>query len=559
MKMLETLNPIKLIGNGVLLLVALSLCSTGVVRAEISVSDNWDKSGKVSVKTGKMTVVFGKENAGVIQVYSISGQANKKSMQMLPFHSQDSKVQSIVSCEIIKSTAKEVEIMASFSTDQKTIDGTFLFDDAGTIQVKPTQNFNGISVLSSIKHAVLPGRILDDVLYDPGDYPNAGHLHIPVENLLMGLLDGRDGILVCTIPSGKQQVRLLFEDGKPEERAFRAVEIELDEKSVYLTVLSAPGIWHKQELLDSYLEKEVELPWKRPFPAKWKTHLLERGEVETAYAFQSGKQSFWRAGLGSPTYPAWFEGDKAFLRFSKQFPPVGRALIYPLEGRKDTPVEFATRCLGGEEVPSLRRSKGLKRPTSVVGCESCDGHDYMTRTFRMGLQNRLKKYLREGLDDFQATTNAYAGRLLEYHNFIESMKVKVKSWREQAVPELQPFMDKMKDDLETLDEEYSQRMGDMTAPELLRYQTESIERLKALAEEKGVEVYPEAAFLIEENHLSVVLTEGVAVGAGGQMREWSRQVAYSCVDNADAVKYAVEIRKELRNHLGSGVSFECVY
>jgi len=549
-------KPIKLVASGLPLFVALSLCCTAVAWAEVSVTDNWDQSGKVSVTTGHMIVEFSQGDAGVT-VYSRSGQTTKKSMQVVPFRSRDVKARGIVRCKVIKSTAKQVEIAASFSAGQRTIDGTFLFDEAGTIHVKPAQDFNGISVGSPIEYAVLPSRIVDDVIYEPAKYPDADQLHLPAENLVMGLLDGRDRILACAIPPGKQQVRLLLEDGKPEERDFRAVEIELDQKSVYLTILSAPGIWHRQELLPSFLEKDVEIPWQKPFQARWKTHLLEGGNVETAYAFKSGKQDFWRAGLGSSVYPVWFEGDKAFMRLSKKFPPVGHVFIYPLEDHPDTPIAFATRCLG--DVPSLAKKIKIDRPDSVVGCESCDGHDYMTRIFRVGMQYRERKFLREGLDDFMGVTGSYARRLVQYHNFVEDMKARVKSWYENATPELRPFLGKIKHDMRELAEEFSRRMGGMTAPQHLQYQTEAIDELRVLVGEKGLEVYPRAAFLIEENHLFISRFEGIPAKVGGQARELARRVAHNCTFSAAAAEYAKKIRKEIRELLGKGAKFESIY
>ena len=95
----------------------------------------------------------------------------------------------------------------------------------------------------------------------------------------------------------------------------------------------------------------------------------------------------------------------------------------------------------------------------------------------------------------------------------------------------------------------------------MRYQNEVIAKLKALVEEGGIEVYPEAAFLIEENHHLVDLFEdGVSGIAGAQAREWTRQAAYGCADNPAAVKYAEQIRREVREFLGTDAThYESAY
>jgi len=105
--------------------------------------------------------------------------------------------------------------------------------------------------------------------------------------------------------------------------------------------LSAPGIWHKEELLPSYLERDVAINWKRPFPAKWVTQLSEAG-VKTTFKFRESKlKRIWRGVIGSYIYPVWFNGDNAFYRLGKKIPPKGESIIYCLE-RKDTPISVST-------------------------------------------------------------------------------------------------------------------------------------------------------------------------------------------------------------------------
>ena len=560
MTMLKTSNGAGVITKGLAVwIIALGLCSAAVVHADISISDNWDRTGRLSLETENVIVVFSKGDAGLL-VYSKSKQAKKESMKIVPFYSPDSQAQSTIGCKIIRSTANQVEVGASFSAAQKTIEGSFLVDESGTIQVKPSQNFNGISILSPIKYAVLPSRIVDDVIYDPVKYPRADQLHLPSENLLMGLLDGRDRILVCAWPPGKQQVRVLLEDEKPDQHSFRAVDVELDGKSIYLGILLAPGIWHKEELLPSYLEKDVEIPWKKPFQARWKAQLFERGELETAYPFRSRRSDIWRPGFGAFIYPLWFQEDKTFIHLSKKVPPAGHVLIYALEGHKNTPMEFARRCVG--DIPSLGKAKrGLQDPGYRVGLHSCDGRDYMQRIFSVGLQKRERKLLLDGLDDFMGTAKVFGDRLVEYDNFIQRMKAKIDSWLQahEGNPELQPFLNKMKHHLEKVELEYRRRMGDRTAPELLSYEIEAINIVKSLVGDEGLEGYAEAKYFLWESNISGGRIEIVPTMVGGQAREWSRQAAYSCAHNVAAVKFAEEIRREIREFIGNGTLWECVY
>ncbi len=105
-------------------------------------------------------------------------------------------------------------------------------------------------------------------------------------------------MLVVTWPSGQQRVKLAM-GGSQDSRLIQSVDLENDGKSIYVALLSAPGIWHKEDLAPSYLEKDVESSWKRPFPAKWITQLDEAG-VQTRFTFRESKlPRIWRGAAGS--------------------------------------------------------------------------------------------------------------------------------------------------------------------------------------------------------------------------------------------------------------------
>lgn len=97
--------------------------------------------------------------------------------------------------------------------------------------------------------------------------------------MFVGLLKGEHDEWVMTWPKGKQQLRLTLANDSLGQRVFESVDFDNDGQSLYLATLSAPGIWHREVLKPTYLEKEVTLTWKRPFAAKWKTQLTE-GEFE---------------------------------------------------------------------------------------------------------------------------------------------------------------------------------------------------------------------------------------------------------------------------------------
>src|SRR5204862_3723507 len=132
-----------------------------------------------------------------------------------------------------------------------------------------------------------------DLILSATEYPSAGTVHLPAENLFVGLLRGESHEFVMTWPKGNQQLRLNFADEPQGKRVIESVDFDTDGQSIYLAALSAPGIWHREELKPTYLEKDVAMTWKKPFAAKWKTQLTEAG-VRTTFAFRESKGQIWR-------------------------------------------------------------------------------------------------------------------------------------------------------------------------------------------------------------------------------------------------------------------------
>src|SRR5262249_50967700 len=117
-------------------------------------------------------------------------------------------------------------------------------------------------------------------------------------------------------------------------------DFENDGHSLYLAPLRAPGLWRKETLAPSFLEKDVAISWTRPFPAKWKTQLEEAG-VKTTFAFRGAKAEIWGGVPGSYSYPVWMNESNTFYHLSKKVPPRGESVVYFLEGQ-DTPPSITT-------------------------------------------------------------------------------------------------------------------------------------------------------------------------------------------------------------------------
>ena len=293
----------------------------------------WSAKGRV--------VIYSKDNPDLPGDASLQNAGlGRKIVEFVPLQTK-TQPSNISRCEILRNADDEVAVEVAFScTGSAEVSAVFIFGKTGIEEIKPGEKMKGISLLSSMEYGVVPGFIGDDLIFGPAEYASANTLAIPAENLFLGLLAGEHSELVMTWPKGKQQIRLQLGHEQQGKRAIESIDFDNDKQSLYLAVLSAPGIWHKETLAPSYLEKDVAIKWKKPFAAKWKTQLSEAG-VKTTFAFRETKGQVWRGVPGSYSYPVWFDGDDAFYHLSKKVAPKGVSLIYFVEGQ-DTPFSVAT-------------------------------------------------------------------------------------------------------------------------------------------------------------------------------------------------------------------------
>jgi hypothetical protein len=124
--------------------------------------------------------------------------------------------------------------------------------------MRPSPNITGLSLLGRIRYGVVPDFLCDDLILDPREDPLFETLHLPSANVFLGLLEGENDILTVTWPQGRQRVRLTTDKKQRGPGLIESVDIENDGKSVFLAVLSAPGIWHEEVLSASYLERHSQ-------------------------------------------------------------------------------------------------------------------------------------------------------------------------------------------------------------------------------------------------------------------------------------------------------------
>ncbi|MGD8500892.1 MAG: hypothetical protein PVJ86_09610, partial [Phycisphaerales bacterium] len=439
----------------------------------------------------------------------------------------------------------------------------FSFSKKEIVEIKPAGNMKGISLLSRINYGVIPDFIGDDLIFDPGQYPSINTLCIASENLFLGLLSGQDNLLVVTWPKGKQQMKLVLDDEQEEPRLIESVDFANDGKSIYLAVLGAPGIWHKEPLKPSYLEKDVAINWKRPFPAKWITQLYEAG-VKTTFTFRESKDRIWRGAVGHYTYPVWFKADNAFYRLSKKIPPKGQSIIYFVE-RKDTPVSVSApvdimkETLGRQACDTILDLAGRKLRThhrrgsaGIRRACTCGCTDAIQAVFEAGQEVEKREYVEGAVDDMVYFVRQHVARINEYRDFANNM-IEFLNLTRKSTADLKPLINNMEAIVQEIPLEYSRQRENMKT---LEYADQLARRTKALAQKKAPGNLSAYAELSKKWREMGGAQDDVVAQFHRITRKLSQQAGYGCVNQSKAVEIAREIRRRCRKCLRNPDGYE---
>jgi len=504
-------------------------------------------------------ILYSKAGEGTSEASTAAGH---KAWEFVPsqFRSQSCK---ITRCEILRNAADEVVIQAAFAgTGSSATSALFYFGKSDVVEIKPAANMKAVSLLAPIEYGVVPGFVGDDLIFGATDAP-AETLALPAENVFVGLLKGEADELVMTWPKGKQQLNLRLAGGQQDNRAIESVDFENDGQSFYLTILSAPGIWHREQLKPDFLEKDVALTWKKPFPAKWKTQLTEAG-VRTTFAFRQAKGTVWRGVPGSYNYPAWFDGENAFYHLSKKVPPKGESIIYFLEGQ-DTPVSVSTptdiikATLGRQMSDSILDPTGRKLRThhrrggdGVHRACTCGCTEAIQAVFESRQELAKQEYVKEALGDMKFFVECHVERIEEYQRFANDMIQFLKS-KASSTPDLKPYLESLQTLAEQIPQEYSVQKENMKTPD---YVTELIGKTMTLAGTRSTNNLPAYMELLKAWRGMGGAQDYVVAQCHMITRKLFQEAGYGATTNAKALPVAIEVRGRCRQILRNPDGYE---
>jgi hypothetical protein len=335
--------------------------------------------------------------------------------------------------------------------------------------------------------------------------------------------------------------------------------------------LEAPGIWHKEELKPSYLERDITINWKKPFPARWITQLRETTgsqKIRTTYRFSGFKGRIDRPGTGKYIYPVWFEGEDTFYRLGKRIPPEGESLIYFLERRGtpvsvSTPVDIMKEALGMQacetiiDLPGRALRTHHRRPGGTIWeayeayvCGFLDG--VLNPIFEKGQEVENKELVEETVDDIVFFVKQHIERIREYQEFMHDM-MKYLNLSRKSNPDLKPFLDSMVAITEEIlqeDSRQKERIKTLDYAEELAYKT------KALTSKEDPKNLSNFLDLDEKWKDMAGAQDGHVRFFHSLTRHFFQEAGYCCLNYPEAVEIAKEIRSRCRKCLRNPDGYE---
>ena len=520
----------------------------------------YDFKGDAVVENEYLTAVLHSNNGSVF-IYSKADSKSQK-LKIIPLELKN-KPARITHCLILQNTGQDVALQVTFSGEEKEFLVVFALDWMGIVNIEPDEKVKGINITSSIEYGIVPSFIGDDLIFNAGKYPSTDKLCVPSENIFVGLLAGRNDMLVVTWPEGNQQMKLVLGDNRQKPRLIESVDFLNDGKSLYLALISAPGIWHKEELKPTYLEKDITIDWERPFRAKWITQLSE-GRVPTTYTFRESKDKIWRGVIGHYIYPVWFSSNNASYRLSKKIPPTGESIIYFLE-RKDTPdsiltpVDIMKATLGRQICDAILDVPGRKLKThhrrgaeGVRRACTCGCTEAIQAVFDAGQEVQEKEYIAGAVDDMVFFVTQHMRRIDEYQAFARDI-VEFLSQARKSAGDSKLYLDKIEEIVQEIPQEYQSKQEVIMS---LKYADELARQTKALTQKKqpgNLKAYEDLS--IKWRRMGGAQDDLVAQ-CHRITRKLFQEAGYGCVNSPKAVEIAQQIRARCKKCLRNADGYE---
>lgn len=260
---------------------------------------------------------------------------------------------------------------------------------------------------------------------------------------------------------------------------------------IWVAVLAQPGLWHMRKINREDAGRVVDLDWRAPFPAQWRTDwrrengltdswdmLLENQDrTFTKPGLYSGPEIIpadrkrWTTVLGEFSYPCWItQAGQGHLQPLKgaALRLNGPAVIYPLNRTRSTPVETFTI------VDVLRNTLGVGPCEYVLDVEAqrsqykgratCGVRDTLNPIYRQNQQKERRAEIERTLQELIVFVRHIRQRIEAYMSCGHELQGYLAEQR-KAHPELSARLAALEEIARSMDARFAARADKIQTPE----------------------------------------------------------------------------------------------
>ena len=453
----------------------------------------------------KLAVVLRHSGRGA-EVYTLESNGATLRAELVALGSDPAAALSAV--KIVENTADTASVDASFKTSkgERLTLGYELKQGQVFMQTQPRSGATGLQVNAPCRFAVLPDFFADDMVVDATQLM-VPQTELPSENFLLHMLGDGEAILMAEWYPAKDDVRIML-SGHQQDRRITSSEIHYaPEGKICVAVLSAPGIWHRRDILPGDADRILHLGWKAPYAAHWRVDWQRDDKLTDSWEMLTQKpdgeyvkhgwygqpESFgnidwlkdgrkrWTTVLGSFLYPCWVDknGEGYLQPLKERVRFEGPALIYPINRLEATPLEQFTvvdimrATMGVGPCEYILDVEGQKK--TFQGRPTCASRTILDNIYASKAQKEKREEVQRTLDEVIAFVRHIRGRINDYAAFGHEMV----AWLEQQKathPELTGILNEMQDTTRKIDGFVDRRKEGIKTPE---YATQLVDEFRS--------------------------------------------------------------------------------
>ncbi len=362
--------------------------------------------GGVAIENGRALLVL-HPKASAAFLWPKPVEKETQAVELVPLSESGEEAGKVASLRLARCDNDEAVVELSSSTAQGQAARTMWWMCGGgpCVQLSPVENAGSVRIRAAMKHAVIPDRFADDLLYEPARCAG-GRVALPDAPMLLGFAGSGDALLELASHGSGQTMDLLREAAK--EKPFSGAEVRFAKRAVTVGILTGKGLWREERPNAKYDRKRMDLNWEMPIPGTWRL-ALRVGGMPFSETFMD---------KGSPR----FDNKKLFLTPNEEFAGViDLALVYlygcspgtPLD--KWTPADVALDGMGIEsftgalDIDGLLSYRTAPRPTTWADIFATVRS--LDHIYSRGAEKEEKAFVERLCDDIPVFLEGMDGRL----------------------------------------------------------------------------------------------------------------------------------------------------